>query len=183
MSEKRTKKTITLGSGKMYITDFAGKIPENSVIETEANIAGYIQGGASLEYSPEFYTAEDDLGKAKKTIITKEDVKLKSGIMTWNGKTLQQLCATGRVTEEKGIRKVKIGGISNNDNKNYVIHFVHEDKVDGDVRVTIVGKNTAGFTLAFAKDKETVIDAEFEAIPSDDEGTLIIYQEEIDETL
>lgn len=183
MSEKRTKKTITLGSGKMYITDFTGKIPENSVIETEANIAGYIQGGASLEYSPEFYTAEDDLGKAKKTIITKEDVKLKSGIMTWNGKTLQQLCATGRVTEEKGIRKVKIGGISNNDNKNYVIHFVHEDKVDGDVRVTIVGKNTAGFTLAFAKDKETVIDAEFEAIPSDDEGTLIIYQEEIDETL
>lgn len=183
MSEKRTKKTITLGSGKMYITEFTGKIPENSVIETEANIAGYIQGGASLEYSPEFYTAEDDLGKAKKTIITKEDVKLKSGIMTWNGKTLQQLCATGRVTEEKGIRKVKIGGISNNDNKNYVIHFVHEDKVDGDVRVTIVGKNTAGFTLAFAKDKETVIDAEFEAIPSDDEGTLIIYQEEIDETL
>lgn len=183
MSEKRTKKTITLGSGKMYITEFTGKIPENSVIETEANIAGYIQGGASLEYSPEFYTAEDDLGKAKKTIVTKEDVKLKSGIMTWNGKTLQQLCATGRVTEEKGIRKVKIGGISNNDNKNYVIHFVHEDKVDGDVRVTIVGKNTAGFTLAFAKDKETVIDAEFEAIPSDDEGTLIIYQEEIDETL
>lgn len=183
MSEKRTKKTITLGSGKMYITDFTGKIPENSVIETEENIAGYIQGGASLEYSPEFYTAEDDLGKAKKTIITKEDVKLKSGIMTWNGKTLQQLCATGRVTEEKGIRKVKIGGISNNDNKNYVIHFVHEDKVDGDVRVTIVGKNTAGFTLAFAKDKETVVDAEFGAVPSDDEGTLIIYQEEIDETL
>lgn len=183
MSEKRTKKTITLGSGKMYITEFTGKIPENSVIETEKNIAGYIQGGASLEYSPEFYTAEDDLGKAKKTIITKEDVKLKSGIMTWNGKTLQQLCATGRVTEEKGIRKVKIGGISNNDNKNYVIHFVHEDKVDGDVRVTIVGKNTAGFTLAFAKDKETVVDAEFGAVPSDDEGTLIIYQEEIDETL
>lgn len=183
MSEKRTKKTITLGSGKMYITEFTGKIPENSVIETEEKIAGYIQGGASLEYSPEFYTAEDDLGKAKKTIITKEDVKLKSGIMTWNGKTLQQLCATGRVTEEKGIRKVKIGGISNNDNKNYVIHFVHEDKVDGDVRVTIVGKNTAGFTLAFAKDKETVVDAEFGAVPSDDEGTLIIYQEEIDETL
>ena len=167
MSEKRTKKTITLGSGKMYITEFTGKIPENSVIETEEKIAGYIQGGASLEYSPEFYTAEDDLGKA----------------MTWNGKTLQQLCATGRVTEEKGIRKVKIGGISNNDNKNYVIHFVHEDKVDGDVRVTIVGKNTAGFTLAFAKDKETVVDAEFGAVPSDDEGTLIIYQEEIDETL
>ena len=76
---------------------------------------------------------------------------------------------------------VKIGGISNNDNKNYIIHFVHKDDVDGNVRLTIVGKNTAGYTLAFAKDKETVIDAEFEAMPSDEQGTLIIYQEDIDE--
>ncbi len=179
---KRTKKTITLGSGKLYILEFTDKIPENEVIETEENLIGYIQGGAELEYKPEFYTAEDDLGKAKKTIITKEEVKLKSGIMTWNGETIKKLSATGRVTEdkEKGIRTVKIGGIDNNDNKSYIIHFVHEDAVDGDVRVTIVGKNTAGYTLSFAKDKETVIDAEFEATPSDEEGTLVILQEEID---
>lgn len=181
MGDKRTKKTITLGSGLLYIKEYAGTMPADAEIEKEENLAGYIQGGAELEYSPEYYTAEDDLGKVKKTIITKEEVKLKSGIMTWNGKTLQQLCATGRVTETNGIRTVKIGGISNNDNKNYIIHFVHNDKVDGDVRVTIVGKNTAGFTLAFAKDKETVIDAEFEAVPSDDDGTLIIYKEEIAE--
>ncbi len=180
---KRTKQTITLGSGKLYIAEHTGStIPANDVLETENNLAGYIQGGAELEYKPEFYTAEDDLGKVKKTIITKEEAKLKSGIMTWNGNTLRQLCATGRVTDdtENGVRTVKIGGIDNTDNKNYVIHFVHKDAVDGDVRVTIVGKNTAGFTLAFAKDKETVIDAEFEAIPSDDEGTLIVYQEEIE---
>lgn len=177
--EKRTKKTITLGSGKMYIKEYEGSIPNNEDIEKEDNIVGYIQGGAELEYKPEFYTAEDDLGKVKKTIITKEEAKLKSGVMTWNGETLRRLSATGRVTEKNGMRIVKIGGIDNNDNKNYVIHFVHEDSVDGDVRITIVGKNTAGYTLAFAKDKETVIDAEFEAIPSDDEGTLIIYQEEI----
>lgn len=178
---KRTKKTITLGSGKLYIVEFAGQIPSNEEIEKEENLTGYIQGGAELEYKPEFYTAEDDLGKAKKTIITKEEVKMKSGIMTWNGETLKKLSSTGRVTEANGVRTVKIGGIDNNDNKSYVIHFVHEDAVDGDVRVTIVGKNTAGYTLSFAKDKETVIDAEFEAIPSDDEGTLIVYQEEIDQ--
>lgn len=180
--EKRTKQTITLGSGNLYITEFKGSMPIDTEIEKEENLAGYIQGGAVLEYKPEYYTAEDDLGKVKKKIITKEEAKLKSGIMTWNAQTLKQLVATGRVTEdtEKGVRIIKIGGISNNDNKNYIIHFVHEDKVDGDVRVTIVGKNTAGFTLAFAKDKETVVDAEFEAIPSDDEGTLIIYKEEIE---
>lgn len=178
---KRTKKTITLGSGNLYIDEYTGTIPENAVIETEDKLIGYIQGGAELEYKPEYYTAEDDLGKVKKTIITKEEVKFKSGVMTWNGQTLKKLSSTGRVTEANGKRIVKIGGINNADNKSYVIHFVHKDPTDGDVRVTIVGKNTAGFTLSFAKDKETVIDAEFEAIPSDDEGTLIIYEEEIDE--
>ena len=33
--------------------------------------------------------------------------------------------------------------------------------------------------MAFAKDEETVIDAEFKALPLDDEGTLIIYTEEL----
>ena len=47
------------------------------------------------------------------------------------------------------------------------------------MRVTIVGKNEAGFSLAFAKDKETVIDAVFKAMPHDTDGTLIIYEEEI----
>lgn len=178
---KRTNKTITLGSGKLYVMEYKDKIPTNAEVEKAENLIGYIQGGASLEYKPEFYTAEDDLGQAKKTIITKEEAKLKSGIMTWNGEVLKKLCSTGRVTEAENIRTVKIGGIANDDKTNYIIHFLHEDKVDGNVRVTIVGKNTAGFTLAFAKDKETVIDSEFEAIPSDDEGTLIIYQEDIGE--
>lgn len=76
----------------------------------------------------------------------------------------------------------KIGGIANATGKKYVIHFVHKDDVDGDVRVTIVGNNQAGFTIAFAKDSETVIDAEFKAQPMDKEGTLILYEEDMDET-
>lgn len=175
---KETEK-IVLGSGKVYVAEFTGTIPEASTIETDANLLGLIQGGATLEYKPEFYTAEDDLGLVSKTIITKEEATFKSGIMTWCGKTLQKLCATARVTETDNKRTVKIGGRSNDDGKSYVIHFVHEDTADGDVRVTVVGKNQAGFSLAFAKDKETVIDAEFKAAPHDSEGTLIIYEEEI----
>ena len=48
--------------------------------------------------------------------------------------------------------------------------------------VRFVGNNQAGFTIAFAKDSETVIDAEFKAQPMDKEGTLITYQEEMDVT-
>jgi len=170
---------IVLGSGKIFIDEFVTTIPTDLLLEVDANLLGLIQGGATVEYKPEFYTAEDDLGLVSKTIITKEEVMLKSGIMTFNGATLKKLSATARVVEAAGKRTVKIGGLKNNDGKKYVIRFVHEDPSDGDIRVTIVGNNQAGFSLAFAKDKETVIDAEFKAAPHDTEGTLIIYEEEI----
>lgn len=171
---------ITLGSGRLFSLEFDGLIPEDTVIEAEANLLGYIQGGATITYKPSFYEAKDDLGIVSKKFITEEEAVLKSGIMTWNGTTLKKLCSTARITEdvEKHMRTVKIGGSGNYDSKKYLIHFLHEDAVDGDVRVTIVGSNEAGFELAFAKDKETVINAEFKAQPHDKEGTLILYKEE-----
>lgn len=170
---------IVLGSGKIYIDEFTETIPEDTTIETEEKLLGLIQGGATLTYTPTYYEAKDDLGIVSKKLITDEQAVLKSGVMTWNGDTLNKLCSTARVSKdtEKHTRTVKIGGAGNYNGKKYVIHFVHEDKVDGDIRVTIVGSNEAGFELAFAKDKETVINAEFKAQPHDDEGTLIIYKE------
>lgn len=174
---------IVLGSGKLYISEFTDRtIPDNATLEVETNLLGLIQGGATLEYKPKFVEVTDDLGLVSKTVLTEEEVTLKSGVMTWNGNTLAKLCATARVTEASGKRTVKIGGLGKQDGKQYVIRFVHEDAVDGDIRVTIVGNNQAGFTLAFAKDKETIVDAEFKAQPLDDEGTKIIYEEEIPTT-
>jgi hypothetical protein len=170
---------IILGSGLLYIADASGGIPANAELEKSENLIGYISGGATLEYKPDFYTAKDDLGYVSKTILTSEEVTLKSGIMTWNGETLAKLCSTARVTESNGIRTVKIGGVNNQDGKSYIIRFVHKDAADGDIRVTIKGQNKAGFSFAFAKDKETVIDAEFSALPIDNEGTLIIFEESV----
>jgi hypothetical protein len=172
---------IVLGSGTLYCMEFSGTLPENATIEVEANQLGAIQGGASIEYKPTFYEAKDDMGKVTKSIITEEEATMKSGIMTWCGKTLGKICSTARVTEDTvtGVRTVKIGGVGNDNGKKYVLHFVHKDAQDGDTRVTIVGQNQAGFTLAYVKNKETVIDAEFKAQPQDGEGTLIKYTEDI----
>lgn len=171
---------IVLGSGKIYITEFTGTLPEDTIIEVESNLLGLIQGGATISYKPTFYEAKDDLGLVSKKFITEEEAILKSGVMTWNGDTLKKLCSTATVTEDTAThtRTVKIGGSGNYDGKKYVIHFVHTDAVDGDIRVTIVGSNEAGFSLDFAKDKESVINAEFKAQPHDSEGTLIVYKEE-----
>jgi len=173
------KEKIILGSGKLYMMEYAGTIPTDLLLEVDANLFAAISGGATLEYKPEFYTAEDDLGTCSKTKLTKEEVVLKTGTMKVNGKTLQKLSPTARVTEAAGKRTTKIGGINNLDGKKYVIRFLYEDATDGDVRVTIMGVNTIGFALAFAKDKETIVNAEFKAEPHDAEGTKIIYEEEI----
>lgn len=176
------KDSIVLGSGRVYVTEYdaSAGIPEDNVLETEENRIGYISGGATLEYSPTFYEAKDDLGVVTKTLITEEEAIFKTGIMTFCADTLNKLCSTGRITEdsEKKTRTIKIGGAGNDNGKKYVIHFVHKDSQDGDIRITIVGKNEAGFSLAFAKDSETVIDAEFKCQSMDNEGTLIVYKEE-----
>lgn len=181
-NEKRGAETITLGSGDLMIKEFTDNMPEYTEFKVETDLLGRIQGGCTLEYKGTWYEAKDDTGKVVKTIITEEEVTLKSGILTWNGKTLEKLCSTARVTESDGIRIVKIGGVGNHDGKSYALCFHHTDKVDGDVWVVVRAVNQGGFSLAFAKDKETVIDAEFKCLPQDDEGTLIQYIEEITES-
>lgn len=176
---------IILGSGYMHLKVFSGALPTVEEICTEENLFSYISGGATLEYKPENYEAKDDMAKVSKVILTTEEVLLKSGLMTFCGNTLEKLCDTARVSyvEKSGAKSkrriVKVGGISNQKGTKYVICFHHVDKVDGDIWVMIVGNNQAGFSLAFAKDKETIVDAEFKAQPHDSEGTLIHYEEEV----
>ena len=47
---------IILGSGDLYLVEFTGDIPDDTVIENDANRAGNIKGGATLEYSTESQT-------------------------------------------------------------------------------------------------------------------------------
>ena len=176
---------IVLGSGKLYVSTISAtsgvySIPADNTIETSANLLGYIKGGATLEYTPSYYTVKDDLGVVSKRFLTEETAIFKSGILTWNGNVLDKLSSTATVDETTtGKRTVKIGGIENYDNQMYCIRFVHEDEEDGDIRVTVVGNNTAGFELQFQPDSETVLNAEFECAPGvGSSGVLIVYTED-----
>ncbi|WP_352399379.1 hypothetical protein [Anaerotignum sp.] len=171
---------ILLGSGDVFCMEYTGTIPEYAEIEKMENLLAEIQGGATISYNVEWYDAEVDSGRVSKSYLKKETAILKTGIATLNGNTIKKLCATARVTEDatKHTRTVKIGGANNFDGKKYLIHFLHRDAADGDVRVTIVGNNQAPIEFAFAKDKETVVNTEFKATALDEEGTLILYNEE-----
>lgn len=180
-TNKRDAEVITIGSGDVYYEEFdeASGMPAITDICVDAKLLGRISGGATFEYKGTWYTAKDDTGKVEKTLITDEEVTFKTGIITWNGNTLKVLCATGRVTESGGKRTVKIGGIGNANRKSYVIAFHHRDVVDGDIWLLLRGTNQGSISLAFAKDKETTVDAEFTAQAQDNDGTLITYIEEI----
>lgn len=176
---KRDNTTITLGSGKIYVQAFSDAMPTVDTLCTDANLLGYIKGGAALEYTEETYEEKDDLGIVSKIITTSEEAVLKCGLITWNGTTLKKLIDRCQSTEAAGKRTTKIGGDGNKQGGYYAICFKHEDPTDGNLWVLIKGRNTAGLTLTFAADSGTVIEPEFKAMPHDNAGTLIELIEEI----
>lgn len=177
---KRDKKSITLGSGEIFVQLFADEMPEVETICTDENRLGYIKGGAALEYTQEPYEEKDDLGYVSKIITTSEEAILRCGLLTWNGDTLKKLVDRAQVTTESGRRITKIGGAGNAQGGHYAICFRHTDKTNGNLWVLIKGQNTAGFTLTFAVDSGTVVEPEFKAMPHDDNGTLIQLIEEVE---
>ena len=179
---KRSKDTITLGSGKIYLVAFADSMPTVEDICKEENLLGYIKGGAALEYTQETYEEKDDLGYVSKIITTSEEAILKCGLLTWNGETMKKLLDRCQSTEASGKRTTKIGGAGNAQGGYYAICFAHEDKTDGNVWIVIKGLNTAGATLTFAADEGTVVEPEFKAMPHDEAGTLVELIEEIGTT-
>ena len=181
---KRTGNPITLGSGKLYCSEYTDTVPADlasvKALCTEQNRLALIKGGATLTYTEETYEEKDDLGLASKIITTSEDVKLKCGLLAWTGDALGKLVDRSTVTSGTGARITKIGGAGNAKGKYYVLVFHHEDKKDGDLYVVIVGRNTAGMTVTFATDSGSVIEPEFTAKPHDEDGTLVVVMEELD---
>lgn len=190
---KKDKDRVILGSGKLYIAERDDTALETALaspaatlaycetLAVETNILGLISGGAAVDYTKSVQTITDDLELVSKTVITTEAATLQSGILTWNLVALQKVCETARVDEDPilGLRRVKIGGLDNSDGKIYVLLFVHEDKVDGNVYVLLTGKNTAGFKLEFKKDAATIVDATFTAEAMDNTGTKLVILEQI----
>ena len=181
---------IVLGSGKLYCTTITASsgvysIPADGTIEASGNLLGYIKGGATLEYTPTYYSVKDDLGIVSKRFLTEEEVVFKSGILTWNGNVLDKLSSTAVVDETVNHKRtVKIGGVDNYDNQMYVLRFVHKVDSTHNIRVTVVGNNTAGFEIQFQPDSETVLNAEFECVPGvGSSGVLVVYTEDDDDVV
>lgn len=184
MPNTAPKQIIPLGSGFIYCVEFDGtNIPEDAALETDENRLGYIEGGAELAYTPSTNTIKDDYGIVQRTILTAEEAILSASLIAWSSANLDKFAQTARIDEttKQGHRIIKIGGIQHDAKKRYLYRFHHPDAEFGDVRVTVVGTQTGGLTLAFKPEEAGALALEVTASSQDSEGTLILYDEEISE--
>lgn len=175
-------KAIPLGSGNVYILPVADypTMPTDEQFEQDVNMIGRTKNGATLTYSGEYYTAVSDDGVAKKTKLTAETLTFSWGIMTWIPATVELILQTATAsvvgTGDSQYAEVKIGGVGNQRNQEYWVHFVGGDDVDGKITVTGRGLNTAGLEAAFANDNETVLTPTWDFSPMDNDGTLVVMR-------
>lgn len=164
---------VILGSGKLYITELSnGEIPESY----ENDCVGDISGGAEIEYKPTIKEVKNDFQEVRKAFVTSEEVKLKSGVLTWNLETMAKLTVGAKYTAKTGSSNatLTLGGIS--EIKQYGIVFVHEKDNGAKIIVKLKGYNGSGFKFSFDPEKETVLDAEFTATKQSDK-TLVKIEE------
>lgn len=183
-TEKRAKeKVISMGSGTCYMMEYTGELPERSAICVDENRFAYTKSGATIKYGYTTQKETDDLGLISKTVVVEDSAEMSLGVIGWIGETFQKVISTARVsTDESGYRRTKIGGVGNDNRKSWVIVFHHPDPVDGDCWWWLVGKNTADLEFAYKTDGSTVLSPTFTAEAMDDEGTLLMFDEEIGTT-
>ena len=170
---------IPVGSGYLFHDVFSGAIPKDADIETEAHRLGYIEKGGEVDYKPTFKTFKDDFGLIQRNVLTAEEATFKASLVAWSAADFNTFVSTARITETQGHRTIKIGGMGHDDGKVHLFRFVHPDAQYGAVRLTIVGTQTGGFKLNFKPDDSGNMDLEITAQASDNEGTLIVYDEEV----
>ena len=179
---------IPLGSVDVYVTEWTGTeisdIPEDATLEVDANLIGRTKDGAEFEYQTTWFSVKSDDGKASRNELTDDNGYMSYGMITWNGNTLTKIISTASATtsgESTNIkRRTLIGGVANDNGKVYLFRAVHKDKVKGDVRYTMIGKNINGFAASYKPGQPTTITPRIQAEPFSDGHLLVIDEDNVD---
>ncbi len=179
---------VVLGAGKWYVTPWTKGVIDFKTLCVDDNLIGYTSGGATVTYTPETYTIEDDLGMVKRTFQTKGSAEMKTGLLTWNVKSVSELLSSGKLTEKaattsaNGEYKLELSG-GKESLKQFCVAFVYEDDSTGlKMYFGMVSSNTSAISMAFAKDKETTLDLTFTGESNGVDDTILTIVEETAKT-
>ena len=172
---------VVMGAGKWYLKPYTSGEINLAEVAVAENLLGYTQGGATVTYTPETYTIEDDIGMIKRTFMVKADATMKTGLLTFDVKSLAALMSVGAVSSASSKNTLKLGG-GRAELKRFMVVFEYEkDKAKSQyIRVGMIATNTAALEFAFTKDKETVPDITFTADTNGVDDTILVIEEDVD---
>lgn len=181
---KGNTQRVVLGAGKWYIAPYTSGELDIATVAVDDNLLGYTQGGATITYTPETYTIEDDIGMVRRTFMTKASAEMKTGLLTFDADSIAAMMSVGQLTQTpasssaRGTSTLKLGG-GKSSLKKFSVVFVYEDDETGfKTSIGMVATNTAPLEMVFAKDAETVIDVTFTAESNGVDDTIIVIEEE-----
>lgn len=170
-------KDMLLGSGDLYIINYTGgDIPADTTIETEGNMIGGIKGGATVSYTPTIYSVSDDMRRMKKSLITAEEATFKTGYLSFDLGEIAKIALGSKLQETYAGNKSTLSVGGGQTISEYLLRFVHTMGNGKKVRVTMIGTPVSGFELAFSPENESVINAEFSAVPMNAQGQLFTIE-------
>ena len=170
-------KDMLLGSGDLYIINYTGgDIPADATIETEANMIGGIKGGATVSYTPTIYSVSDDMRRMKKSLITAEEATFKTGYLSFDLGEIAKIALGSNLQQTYDGTKSTLSVGGGQTISEYLLRFVHTMGNGKKVRVTMIGTPVSGFELAFSPENESVINAEFSAVPMNAQGQLFTIE-------
>lgn len=162
--ELKNADNYVLGSGELYL----GTI-ENVETANEETIAkalenvGAIESGASLSYTPTTKPIESGNRGVIAQILTKEEVKFKTGIITWCIENLSRLAPAKMVEDtEQGTKTLTLGrqGLIP---VNY-LRFVHKGNGYDLIINIFKASSEGGFEFTFDKENPLSVNYEFIAL-------------------
>lgn len=174
------KEQVFLGAGKWYLAPWESGELNIEEVAVEENLLGYTQGGATITYTIEPYTIEDDIGMVKQTFMVKATAEMKTGLLTFDVNSLGALLSVGEVTTgADGKQILKLNG-GRAELKRFAVVFEYEkNKAEGKyLRVGMIATNTAAMEFAFTKDKETVPDITFTAVTNGVDDVILVFEED-----
>ncbi len=179
----KDKQEIILGACDIFMYEYKGDpktdLPEHGTVESDEHNVGHCSGGFSVSYKPTKYEVKNQYGTTVKGFITKEEVSVKTGILSWDLNNIA-LLSTAVLAESEAdgvkIRKLTFSG-KGQALKNVLVRAVHTKEDGKKIRFTMIGSGGNGFDMEFGE-KELTVDAEISAITYKT-GFLAEFEEEM----
>lgn len=157
---------ILLGGGDVYIMPLTAgitAIPEDSAIETSEYNVGWCDSGFKVNYKPKTTEVYNQFNQLVKTFITREELSVKTGILTWNLKNISLLSNATMIpaTNQNMTNTVVFTG--SGELQTVLLRFVYTKDNGKKIRFTMIGQGGSGFSMDFG-DKATSVNAEIKGI-------------------